>query len=117
MRNFIFIAVFVAIFTAIAGNTSYSAPIMELDQIVDEMEPEKVSTFEEFQTRHDEVMAIIGNGIISAQQLEVAIVTDYKLLKELRAQQSAITAKKWLDEVKEGREEYRKAIAMYFSSN
>tara|TARA_Y100000310_G_scaffold271578_1_gene286116 strand:- start:1043 stop:1453 length:411 start_codon:yes stop_codon:yes gene_type:complete len=107
MRNFIFIAVFVAV---LAVGTVCAEDSKQTEKAVETI------SLEEFQTQHEEIMSMISSGVVSSEELEKILKEDLELVKEFDGLQNA-RIEKMLRETKEGREEYRKAIEKYFSSD
>jgi len=108
MRNFIFIAVFVAVLAV--GTASYSE---ESGQMAGKT-TEKIS-FEEFQTQHEEIMSMISNGVVSSEELENVLEKDLEIFKEVNELQNA-RLEKMFREMKEGSKELREALDRYKSS-
>ena len=107
MKNFIFITVFVAVLTV---ETVCAEDSKQTEKAVETI------SLEEFQTQHEEIMSMISSGVVSSEELEKILKEDLELVKEFDGLQNA-RIEKMLRETKEGREEYRKAIEKYFSSD
>jgi D-arabinose 1-dehydrogenase-like Zn-dependent alcohol dehydrogenase len=108
MKNFIFIAVFVAVLAV--GTTGYSEKSEELVGNT----AEGIS-FEELKAQDEEIIAKISVGVADAKEAMKLIDEHMELIKEVTKLQNA-KIEKMLREMTDGREEYRKAIEKYFSS-
>lgn len=105
MKNFIFIAVFVAVLAF--GTTGYS----EESEVVGKT-TEGIS-FDELQAQDEKLFATISDGIANIKEVVKIINESTELLEEINKEENA----RLLREMEEGREEYRQAIEKYFSSS
>jgi len=102
MRNFIIVAVFVAILAF--ETTGYSEKSEEAAG--------KTVSFEEFQTQHEEIMSMISSGGVSSKELEKTLEEDLEVIKEVNRLQNA-RIEEMLREMNEGSKELREALDRY----
>jgi len=106
MRNFIVVAVFVAVLTT---GTVFAEDSKQTEKVVG-------VSWEEFQVQNADIMATI-NGIVTVSEDSLEILeNDLELYKEVNKLQEA-RIEKYLHDMTDGREEYRQAIEKYFSSS
>lgn len=100
MRNFIPIAIFVAV--TVCAEYWWPAESAGI-------------SLEEARTQNEEIIAKIGVGVSDAKKAMKLIDEHFELIKEVNKLQDA-RIEKMLRET-EGREEYKKAVEKYFSSS
>jgi len=111
MRNFIVVAVFVAILTLAFETTGYS----EKSEEVVGKTAEGIS-FEELKAQDEKLFANISDGFTNIEEAVKIIDECIEFSEEVTKMQNA-EIEKMLREMEEGREEYEKVIEKYFSSS
>ena len=106
MRNFIVVAVFVAILAF--GTTGYSEKLEEV--------AEKTAEISKAQAQAEKLSTTISEGLANIEKATVVIDECLEFSEEVTKMQNA-EIDKMLREMEEGREEYQQAIEKYFSSS